>query len=101
MPTAKKRPGIRRSSGHCSILTSNGAFGRPPAPCSAGPIRLFCSVKLQTLGHAGRKFAAGLNGGERVLGDRTPRQRSASILAAATASCTARLMPTPPIGDIA
>jgi|GEM_PF-5802957 hypothetical protein len=57
--------------------------------------------ELNSLCHPGRPFAAGLHAGEVVEPQGAGASGSARMLAAATASWTARLMPTAPIGDIA
>ena len=89
---AQTAPSNAAGSGACNDLL---------AP-STRPMTLVLHEHLHALGDAGRKLAPPLHGSR----DR-PRAafRAASgrhrMLAAATASCTARLTPTPPIGDIA
>jgi hypothetical protein len=56
---------------------------------------------LKALRDAGRKLAAALHPAEVSGGDRPARSRAARTLAAATAAWIARLMPTPPTGDMA
>ena len=84
----------RSSSGGLSRLARRRARARDSS--------LFCTITCMRWVTRRRKLAPLLHGGEIGFASAFRRASgSARMLAAATASCTARLMPTPPIGDIA
>ena len=100
-PTAINRAGIRRSAGHRRrILNNQGSCSGCWLP-STLRIALFCSATciccVAFVGNARRRCTASTSSS-----DGAPR-RSASPkrFAVATASWIARLIPTPPIGDMA
>ena len=86
------------AAGNRRRVRVHAAVHRPPAPApgraAGSPAARPAFLSWETL------VGAGLSPAPRVLSVRD-RMPGASIRAVATASCTARLMPTPPIGDMA
>ena len=77
------------------------AASRVAAAASTGAITRFWSQHLEPLRDARRQLAPALDRRRSSARQRRSRSGAASRLAAATASWIARLMPTPPTGDIA
>ena len=96
------RAGIRRSHGnHCRRRSGSGRRSVALAPESTRTTTLFwmaiCARCVTRTGHSRRCCTAARS----ALVSRRSRSGAANRLAVATASWIARLMPTPPTGDIA